>query len=113
MPGEALSVGPGALLRTLGVEAMTLCAGCNYPIPSWQHNGACKPVAEKVPPGARDPFPPRLRDPRWTGKTQQTTATATEDVPEIPTDVPKKRGRPGKWSSETERKAAYRARKQG
>lgn len=30
--------------------SMTLCAGCNYPIPSWQHQGACKPVAEKVPP---------------------------------------------------------------
>lgn len=37
----------------MGVEAMTLCAGCNYPIPSWQHQGACKPVAEKVPPITR------------------------------------------------------------
>lgn len=87
-----------------------LCSGCNYPIPSWQHQGACKPVAEKVPPiQERDPFAPRLHAPRRTGRTRQTTATATEETV-TPADETVTRGNK-RYGSPAERQRAYRARK--
>lgn len=73
-----------------------ICRGCNYPIPSWQHNGACKPVEDKVPPLARVP--------------EMRTETVTNRT-ETPEQSVRKGGRPKRWATEAERLAAYRERK--
>lgn len=94
--------------------SMTLCNSCNYPIPSWQHNGACKPVAEKVPTSLRAADYPSLAK-VWDNASDDVYAEETVTrVTENPPALPKRRGRPKKDASLTaaQKQAAYRARKQ-
>ena len=90
-----------------------ICRGCNYPIPSWQHQGACKPVEDKVPErrtfvaetAGREAFivyakPSRVKD------------TGLSSVTEIASALPKRRGRPkGSALTPAQKQAAYRERK--
>ena len=101
-----------------------LCPGCNYPIPSWQHQGACKPVAEKVPPITRVTeirlaYPVQEFESEEHRRVRLGLVTleqlAAERVTENRPALPKRRGRPKKDDSLTpaQKQAAYRARKQG
>ena len=80
-----------------------ICISCGHPIPSWQHEGACKPVAEKVPLSLR--IANKAAD----------IGEAIMRVTENPPALPKRRGRPKKDDSlsPAQKQAAYRRRKQG
>lgn len=93
--------------------ALMLCPGCRYPIPSWQHNGACKPVEDKVP-----MYRVRGSSLRWPKRVETVpddaeSVTENPPVTEIPSALPKRRGRPAKTESLTpaEKQRAYRERK--
>lgn len=70
-----------------------LCPGCKYPIPSWQHNGACKPVEAKVPP------------------IQSVTPTVTPTVTQPSSVTPPVTQEKKRYATAAERQRAYRERK--
>ena len=106
-----------------------LCSGCNYPIPSWQHQGACKPVEDKVPEirhtheliedmrryyEARGNVPGQPSVAKMQREAPNELNRGNSGVTENPPALPKRRGRPKKDDSLTaaQKQAAYRARKQ-